>query len=119
MSWQRLEQFSQLGSIVQASAKRPQLVFKHSTRCSISAAAKYKLEMELDGLSEVYDLHFLDLLANRDLSRMVAERFDVVHQSPQVIVVKGGRATFTASHYDIDAEELQKLESPGSATGSR
>lgn len=119
MGWQRLEQFPQLGGIVQASSKRPQLVFKHSTRCSISAAAKYKLEMDLDALGEHYDLHFLDLLANRDLSRMVAERFDVIHQSPQVIVVKGGRATYVASHYDIDGEELMKLETSASRAGSR
>ncbi|MFN8394807.1 MAG: bacillithiol system redox-active protein YtxJ [Bacteroidia bacterium] len=118
MGWQRLEQFPQLGGIVQASSKRPQLVFKHSTRCSISAAAKYKLEMDLDALGEHYDLHFLDLLANRDLSRMVAERFDVVHQSPQVLVIKGGRATYVASHYDIDGGELLKLEASASRAGS-
>lgn len=110
MSWQRLERLDQLGTIVERSASRPQLIFKHSTRCSISAAAKYRLEADLSALESGYDLYFLDLLTYRDLSRMVAERFGVHHESPQVIVVAQGMATFNASHYDIDPNELMELQ---------
>ena len=106
MSWNRLDSFAGVGAIVTASAKRPQLIFKHSTRCSISAAAKYRLESENQALSQDFDLHYLDLLTYRDISRLVADRFDVEHQSPQVIVVQNGRAVYTASHYDIEPAEL-------------
>jgi bacillithiol system protein YtxJ len=106
MGWRRLENFAQVGDIVMASAERPQLIFKHSTRCSISAAAKYRLETELAALERIYDVHFLDLIVKRDISSLVAERFEVVHQSPQVIVVENGKATYVATHYDIDAADL-------------
>ena len=106
MSWQRLENFAQVGAIVSASASRPQLIFRHSTRCSISQSAKFRLEADLQALNAVYDIHFLDLLTYRDISRMIAERFDVVHQSPQVIVVQNGKANYVATHYDIEAEDL-------------
>jgi bacillithiol system protein YtxJ len=109
MGWHRLDNFAQVGAIVVASAQRPQLIFKHSTRCSISAAAKYRLEASLGDLEGVYDVHFLDLIVKRDISTLVADRFDVEHQSPQVIVVHRGKAIFTASHYDIDVEELMGL----------
>lgn len=106
MPWNRLDSFAGVGAIVTASAKRPQLIFKHSTRCSISAAAKYRLESEHTLLSKEFDLHYLDLLTYRVISRLVADRFDVVHQSPQVIVVQNGRSVYTASHYDIEPGEL-------------
>ena len=92
-----------------ASGSKPQLIFKHSTRCSISEAAKYRLDSDLDALKSVYDVHYLDLLTYRDISKLVAERFDVVHQSPQVILVKAGNPVYVRSHYDIDARELLKL----------
>lgn len=120
MGWHRLENFGQLGEIVAASSQRPQLIFKHSTRCSISAAAKHRLEADLMALSNVYDLHFLDLLTYRDISGMVADRFDVVHESPQVIVVRGGKSVYVATHYDIESQDLLHLDADGQAqAGSR
>lgn len=110
MSWQRLEQYGQVGAIVAASAQRLQLIFKHSTRCSISAAAKYRLEADLGVLAGVFDLHFLDILLHRDISRLVADRFDVVHESPQVMVIQHGRAVYHASHYDIEPDQLLSLQ---------
>ncbi|MEY3443213.1 MAG: bacillithiol system redox-active protein YtxJ [Bacteroidota bacterium] len=119
MGWNRLENFKQVGDIVAASARKPQLIFKHSTRCSISEAAKYRLDADLDGLKSVCDVHYLDLLSYRDISKLVAERFDVVHQSPQVILVKGGRPVYVRSHYDINARELMsKASSPEQGTAA-
>ena len=109
MNWNRLQQIGQLDAIVAASAHRPQLIFKHSTRCSISAAARYRLEAAIDALSSMYDLHFLDLLVHRDISAGIADRFGIVHQSPQVIVVEQGRSTYSASHYDIQVSDLLSL----------
>lgn len=118
MSWHRLENFGQVGAIVVASAQRPQLIFKHSTRCSISAAAKYRLEANLVALEGLYDLHFLDLLLHKDISRLIADRFDVEHQSPQVLVIENSKAVYVATHYDIDTDELMALRK-GEGQGSR
>ncbi|MFM2375695.1 MAG: bacillithiol system redox-active protein YtxJ [Bacteroidota bacterium] len=109
MSWQRLESIAQIGEIVRRSSLRPQLIFKHSTRCSISAAAKYRLEAETEGLADRFDLYYLDLLAHRGVSDAVADRLDVPHRSPQVLVIDHGKAIFSASHYDIEPEKLARL----------
>lgn len=103
---ERLDNISQVGEIVQASAKKPQLIFKHSTRCSISAAAKHRLESNLQSLQAKMDVHFLDLLAHRDISSIVADRFGVRHESPQVLLIDHGQATLHLSHYDIEPAKI-------------
>ena len=101
MSWKNLNSVSSLEQIAAASNQRPQLLFKHSTRCSISAAAKHRLEADLSNLATHFDLHFLDLILHRDVSNAIADRFDVQHQSPQIIVLRNGMPIFDMSHYDI------------------
>lgn len=87
------------------------MVFKHSTRCSISSAAKHRLEAQLDDLGAELDLHFLDLILHRDVSNAVAARFGVTHQSPQIIVLRNGSAVLDMSHYDIlPADILAQLK---------
>ncbi|TNF08335.1 MAG: DUF2847 family protein, partial [Bacillota bacterium] len=53
-------------------------------------------------------LYFLDLLNHRDVSNEIANRFQVVHQSPQLILIKNGVAVYNASHSEIQAEVLEK-----------
>lgn len=81
----------------------PTLLFKHSTRCPISAAALE--EMEAWG----GDFVFLDLIAHRDVSNAVAERLAVRHESPQLILVKGGRAAAVLNHDEIDRAAVSRL----------
>jgi bacillithiol system protein YtxJ len=112
MGWKRLEQLGQLETIAAASAARPQLLFKHSTRCSISAAAKHRLDGGLEALNEAVDAYYLDLIAYREISNEIARKFGVHHESPQVILIENGQATYNASHYDIQPKEiLQNLAS--------
>ncbi len=98
----RLDHLAQLEAIVQASVAKPQLIFKHSTRCSISAAAKYRLDTTLSDLKEKMDIHFLDLLLHRDVSQEIAEHFGVRHESPQILLIHDGHVDFHMSHYDIE-----------------
>lgn len=101
MAWKNLNSILDLERITAASAERPQLLFKHSTRCSISSAAKHRLETDLARLSESMDVHYLDLILHRDVSNAIERKFGVQHQSPQVIVLRNGQAIFDMSHYDI------------------
>ena len=112
----RLEQISQLAAIAAASADRPQLLFKHSTRCSISASAKYRLESDLPLLEQSMDVHLLDLILHRDISAEIASMFGVRHESPQVILLQHGNSVLDLSHYDIDAAAiLRPLQAPGAS----
>ena len=101
MNWIGLKSAEQLELIKTASFEKPQIIFKHSTRCSVSADA-YD-EMDKADLTAWY----LDLLANRALSNQIASDFGVMHQSPQIIIIKDGKAAFNESHWRIKAENVK------------
>ena len=78
----------------------PLLLLKHSTRCPISAAALEEVE------AFTPDFVYLDLLAHRDVSNAIADRLGVPHESPQAILLKGGRAVAVLNHDEITREAL-------------
>ena len=82
------------------------VIFKHSTRCSISLMAKRNFELDWNAIPENTTLYFLDLIAHRDVSALIAETFQVHHESPQVLLIKDGECILDLSHSDISAEEI-------------
>jgi bacillithiol system protein YtxJ len=104
-SWNELTDLGQLNEIIAMSNEKPVAIFKHSTRCSVSRMALKQFENEFNSSDKVTP-YFLDLIAHRDISNEIATRFGVYHQSPQLILIKGGKAVYNVSHSDIDAEEL-------------
>jgi bacillithiol system protein YtxJ len=86
-----------LENLLMDSRERPVIVFKHSNSCPISAAAYREME-NVDG-----DVGLIDVLRARDVSREFAELTGVRHESPQVIILRDGRAVWNASHYDVKA----------------
>ena len=107
IDWNDLTDLKQLDEIIAESEDTPVIIFKHSTRCSISRMALKNIEREYNieiGNAKAY---FLDLLEHRNISNEIALRFEVVHQSPQLILIKNGKAVYTTSHSDIDAVELK------------
>lgn len=85
------------------------IVFKHSTRCSISLMAKKKFELDWDELPENTHLYFLDLLNFKALSASIADGFNVQHQSPQLLLIKNGECVLDQSHGDISVEEVNEV----------
>jgi bacillithiol system protein YtxJ len=107
ISWNDLTDLEQLNEIISLSNESPVLIFKHSTRCSVSRMALKQFENEFDTLDKVTP-YFLDLITYRDISNEIASRFQVVHQSPQVLLIKNGKSVYDASHSDIDAKDLEE-----------
>jgi bacillithiol system protein YtxJ len=105
INWNELTDLGQLNEIIAVSNKKPVAIFKHSTRCSVSRMALKQFENEFNSSDKVTP-YFLDLIAHRDISNEIANRFGVTHQSPQLILIKEGKAIYNVSHSDIDAEEL-------------
>jgi bacillithiol system protein YtxJ len=103
MNWISLESAEQLNEIKQQAGYS--IIFKHSTRCSISLMAKRRFEMDWANLPENLPLYFLDLIKYRDLSNQVAQDFQVHHQSPQLLLIKDGECILDQSHSDISLEE--------------
>jgi bacillithiol system protein YtxJ len=104
MEWIKLESTEQLAAIKENSAGKPQLIFKHSTRCSVSSMVLQRLERH--PLHQTIDCYFLDLIAYRPVSNQVAEIFNVWHESPQVLLIKNGECIFDESHMGINAHEI-------------
>jgi len=106
INWIPLNYLGQLDELVAFSDQKPAVIFKHSTRCSVSRFALKQFEKEFD-LEDKVDAYFLDLLEYRDISNEIANRFNVYHQSPQLLLIKEGKSVYDVSHDEIDAEELK------------
>ena len=107
VGWRSLTDLGQLNEIIDLSTEKPVVIFKHSTRCSISRMALKQFENEFD-LNEKVVSFFLDLIEYRNISNEIASRFGVQHQSPQIILICDGKAVYNASHESIEAAKLVK-----------
>lgn len=108
MGWKILNELSQVQEIINNSQEKPQLFFKHSTRCSISTMALSRFEKSGILENELIDCWYLDLLQFRPISAEVEKRCLVQHQSPQAILVRNMEVIYQESHGMIDAMEMLK-----------
>jgi bacillithiol system protein YtxJ len=108
IAWRLLRDLGQFEEMLQESYTQPVVVFKHSTRCSISRMALRQFENQWN-LEVKMVPYFLDLLEYRPISNTIATQLEVIHQSPQVIVIRNGCAVYHASHEGISVEELQQF----------
>lgn len=104
MHWIHLTDEEQLRQIQTRSQTRPQVIFKHSTRCSISAVALQRLQ-KVSQPADI-DFYFLDLLAYRSLSSKIADVFKVPHESPQVLLIRDSECVYEESHMGISMNEI-------------
>ena len=89
------------------SATKSVFVFKHSTRCPISASAHDVLTRYIEKAGATSPaFHLVKVIESRPLSNAIAEALGVEHKSPQLILIKDGQAAWSASHYGINAENI-------------
>lgn len=108
MLWHKLSDISQLQDIKDLSKEQhisAVLLFKHSTRCSISSMALNRLESKWND-DEQIPAYYLDLLNHRDVSNEIAALFSIEHASPQVLLIKNGVCIYHNSHNGINAAEI-------------
>ncbi|MEM7101868.1 MAG: bacillithiol system redox-active protein YtxJ [Bacteroidota bacterium] len=105
--WKTLDSEEQLKAIIKQSFEKPVAIFKHSTRCSISTMAMNRIDRSWDIPQDVVDLYYLDLIAYRPVSNKIAQLLEVQHESPQIILVKDGKAIYHTSHSDISTEGVK------------
>lgn len=104
MNWIELTDEQQIAKINEESKQKPVVIFKHSTRCSISNMAKARLERETAPEGTIF--YYLDLLRFRNISNKVAEVYSVHHESPQVLLIKNGECTYEETHNGISMQDL-------------
>ena len=104
--WIPLTSANEVDTIRERSEAQPCVIFKHSTRCGISAAAKMRLEDDWSFDTTAVQPYYLDLLQNRSVSNLIAETFQVHHESPQLLLIHHGECVYEASHLGITVDEL-------------
>ncbi|WP_338410039.1 bacillithiol system redox-active protein YtxJ [uncultured Flavobacterium sp.] len=104
-----LNSISQFDKIDETSHVKPVVLFKHSTRCSISRFALKRFDAEFNYTDDQIEWYLLDLLSYRDVSNEIAYRYNITHQSPQILVIRNGKAVFSSTHDVIAAEDLKQF----------
>lgn len=104
MAWLTLDITDTLNTIIEASHDKPQFIFKHSTRCSISFMAMSRIEE----VAKKTDIYIIDVIKHRDISKAAEQMFSVVHQSPQLLVVVNGKCVDNISHMGISSASFDR-----------
>jgi len=109
LNWLPLTSLAQLDTIKEESNTTAVLIFKHSTRCGISKMVIKQFEKLFTAENKHLKVYYLDLLNHRDISAEIGQTFQVVHQSPQLIVIRNGNSVHQASHNDITEVNLSRF----------
>jgi bacillithiol system protein YtxJ len=107
MEFHPLNNISQLDDIDLKSKSRPQVIYKHSTRCHISHRTFKVLTEEMAGQydSQKFDIYYLDILKHRAISNEIEKRYNVEHESPQILVIVNGACVYHASHDEVNLKD--------------
>ena len=99
----QLNSIEKMEEMISDSFKTPQVVFKHSTRCPVSAMALSRMVP----FNDQPFVHLVDVIGHRDVSSQLANTFSVMHQSPQLLIVNEGNCIYHTSHMGIWADEVK------------
>lgn len=106
--WKEITTLEELDKLEEESQEKTLVIYKHSTRCGVSRMVLRQFESEYDlPKSAPVNLYFLDLISHREVSNKIAEKFKIHHESPQLIIIKNGKAVYHASHQSISAKNIR------------
>ncbi|MDZ7715838.1 MAG: bacillithiol system redox-active protein YtxJ [Balneolaceae bacterium] len=104
--WNQLTEEGQVEQVIAQSKSKPQLIYKHSARCSVCWFAKSELENVADEMGPQADMNFVDVINSRNVSNKLAEVLNIRHESPQAILIKNGEAVWHESHGAIKGAKV-------------
>lgn len=109
----RMTTIEDLDATLAKSNDAPIFIYKHSTQCPINARAAFRIQAYMDKQGGALPkMHMVWVIESRLISNAIEDRLSVKHESPQLLLVKDGKALWNASHEDITAENVQRaLES--------
>jgi bacillithiol system protein YtxJ len=106
--WLVLTNKDQLEELINNSFIKPVLIYKHSTRCGLSMVTRKRLEEGWEQIRKKADLYYLDILAYREVSDKIALRFEVPHESPQILIISEGEVIYNTNHSGIRVNTILK-----------
>ena len=105
-NWKLILTEQDVQSIIEKSTEKPQIIFKDSVSCGISAFAKERLTDGNSLTENIADFNYLDLLSYRSVSNFIASKLEVIHQSPQIIVIIDKKVVFRDSHHSANSSYI-------------
>ena len=109
LNWTPLVSLEEINTIKEISKTQSVLIFKHATRCGISRMVIKQFESLFNKENKQLKVYYLDLLSFREISSKLSEDFQVIHESPQLLVIKNGIPVYNASHYEITKVNLSNF----------
>jgi len=108
VDWITLDTVEQVDAIIELSHSKQVVIFKHSTSCGISKMVLKGFQRDIDSMDvDATNFYFLDLIAFRSVSNYIADKLEVRHESPQMIIIQNGKAVHDASHNTINATSIK------------
>lgn len=92
--------------LLAATDTSPLLLFKHSGTCGTSLQALDELDAFLAGADPRLRCAMVTVQTDGAVSKHIAARLGIRHQTPQAILVRAGAVVWTASHHRITADTL-------------
>ena len=108
LPWIALNTADQLEALIRASRGRTQIIFKHSDTCGISRMVLGMFSEQFPLPQNGVDLYFLDIHSYRPVSNAVAAKLNVIHESPQLLILRNEEVVYHNSHGAIVDTDLQK-----------
>lgn len=109
LPWIPLNDLKQIDYIKKKSSIKTQVIFKHSTRCGISSMVQRQFIQDYNFSEKELDLYYLDILSYRQISDKVGHKFQLLHESPQLLVIKNGELVAHASHGQVNEVDLNRF----------
>jgi bacillithiol system protein YtxJ len=105
---EELHTIEDLDRALSESTDHPVLIFKHSLTCPISTRAFQQFQTYLEAADSGVAYKLITIQTARQVSASATDKLAVIHQSPQVILVKNCTSVWDASHYAITSDSLDQ-----------
>jgi bacillithiol system protein YtxJ len=102
----QVEDVAQLERLLTASDPRPLLLLKHSRTCGTSAQALDELVAHLADHTTDARYAMVTIQTHREVSAAVARMLGVRHETPQALLIQGGRVVWSASHFRVTSDAV-------------
>lgn len=103
-----LQRLDELEALIADSGAKPVLVFKHSYTCGISAEALDQLIDHLNERKVDAQYKIVTVQTHREISNAISSKLGVRHETPQALLVRGGKVVWSASHFRVTADAVDK-----------
>ncbi|SMO53679.1 bacillithiol system redox-active protein YtxJ [Gracilimonas mengyeensis] len=107
INWENIHSEEELDDILMASNQKPQVIYKHSPRCATSFFALKNLKALSAEDARKADFYLVDVIAERSISNLVAEKLGIRHESPQLFIIKNGDVQWHGSHHQVNSDVVE------------